>query len=129
MAVDLSKLIIQSQYNTFKNNNVYYGTFTISGTTSPGTNLKTFSVPLNFIPDMVDIIYNDGSSADWFKQDYITVLGNGGPYVNYPTRWTVNGSLSGSTLVIQAIWPQEFTTALTLTPVIGKYRLVDYSAL
>jgi hypothetical protein len=135
---DLKKLLIHSAYPAFKNNEIYTGTLTISGTTVEGTNVKTFNVALNSTPDLVDIIFNgpaafggvsDLRPADgWFKQGAIYVRGDGAGYANYPTPWVINSHLVGSQLTITAYFVQQFTTALTLTDTNFSYRLVDYSA-
>ena len=126
MLVDLTKLILDSDYNSFKNNYIYTGTITISGTTSPGANVITHTVTLTSVPDMIDIVFGGPS---WFKQGVITVLGTDIPngYNNYPTNWVITSSINGVTLTITYTFIQQFIANLALTPVNFGYRLIDYS--
>lgn len=136
---DLTKLQYHTGYNTFKNNAVYTGSTSISGSTSGGTNVRTFDVTLARRPDIMDVIFNgatdtvfgsDPRPADgWFKKGAVWVRGdNGGAgYVNYPTPWLVYTSLNGLVLTITMLYSQTFTPALTLTPTTLSYKIVDYS--
>lgn len=135
---DLTKLAFHSGYNAFKNNNVYTGSFTISGTTAAGTNTVTATVPLDAAPDLTDVIFNGTAgggtltrrpSAGWFKNGLVEVRGDnaGAGYTNYPTPWIITSKIDGSNLVITATYVQTFNDALTLTSTTVSYKLVDYS--
>lgn len=136
---DLTKLQYHTGYNTFKNNAVYAGSTSISGSTSGGTNVRTFDVTLARRPDIMDVIFNGATdtvfgsdprpAAGWFKKGAVWVRGdNGGAgYVNYPTPWLVYTSLNNLTLTITMLYSQTFTPALTLTPTTLSYKIVDYS--
>lgn len=136
---DLTKLQYHTGYNTFKNNAVYTGSTSISGSTSGGTNVRTFNVTLARRPDIMDVIFNGATdtvfgsdprpAGGWFKKGAVWVRGdNGGAgYVNYPTPWLVYTSLNGLVLTITMLYSQTFTPALTLTPTTLSYKIVDYS--
>lgn len=134
MAVDLTKLVSHSDYPAFKNNSIYTGTCTISGTTSGGTNIKTFSVTLSQAPDLIDILFNGPSdasdarpSAGWFRKGYVYVPTNNAGGGN-PSAWLITSSMASSTtLTITATYVQQFSTPETLTSTNFSYRIVDYS--
>lgn len=136
---DLTKLQYHTGYNTFKNNAVYTGNTSISGSTSGGTNTRTFDVTLARRPDIMDVIFNGATdtvfssdprpTAGWFKRGAVWVRGDnaGAGYTNYPTPWLVYTSLNGLVLTITMLYSQTFTPALTLTPTPLSYKIVDYS--
>lgn len=136
---DLTKVIFDSSYNAFKNNNIYTGTLSITGTTSAGTNSKTFNVSLSESPDFLDIIFTGPSDAldstgrpddVWFKQGAVWVLGTDSPsYVDLPTPWVITTKLSGSTVVVTATFVQQFVASLSLDSTDFSYRIIDYSVL
>lgn len=129
MAVDLTKLVYHSNYPAFKNDTVYTGTLTISGTASAGVNTRTFNVSLDRAPDLVDIIFN-GPSVDtdprpndgWFKLGAVKVVVAGND-----TPWIINSKIANSTLVVQAVLVQESGSDLAITSQDFSYRVVDYS--
>lgn len=144
MTVDLSKLVMHSNYPAFKNNTEYTGFFTISGTTAGGVNQVTTTVPITTAPDLCDVLFNGASDTHWegtygdidprpdggwFKRGSIWVRGdNGGAgYVDYPTPWVITSKIQGTNLIITATYVQQFAAALTLTSTLGLYKLVDYS--
>ena len=136
---DLTKLQYHTGYNTFKNNAVYTGSYSISGSTNGGTNTRTFNISLTRQPDIMDVIFNGATdtvfssdprpAAGWFKKGAVWVRGdNGGAgYVNYPTPWVVYTSLTGLTLTVTLVYSQQFSAALALTPGTLSYKIVDYS--
>lgn len=135
---DLTTMILETQYSAFKNNTVYTGSQSISGTVTAGTTIKTYTVPLSTVPDMVDIVFNgaaDSGGTDprpasgWFKQGAVYVPGTDIPsgYNNYPTQWRLYGSITGSTLTISAVWVQQFVASLALATTNFSYRVIDYS--
>jgi hypothetical protein len=144
MAVDLTKLILHTGYNTFKNKDFYSGSEIISGTTFANYNVRLFTVTLTSIPDYYDVVYNGptafgvGSDArpanGWGPQIKVWVAGTGGSYTNYPCPFFISSSISGTTLTIRAEFVQSFyptpgnpTVGLTLTNTTFYYRLIDYS--
>lgn len=138
MSEDLTMLVLYGKYPAFKNNNVYTGSFTISGSTGGGVNQRTATVQLNAVPDLTDAVFNGptdslGSdprpSTGWFKQGQVWVRGDnaGAGYTNYPTPWVITSKIVGSAMVITATYVQTFTPALTLTSTLAYYRLVDFS--
>lgn len=137
MGVDLSQLIENTQYNAFKNNAIYTGDRTITGSTGEGANVRTFTVGLDSIPDMVDIVFNGPTNVNdsrpangWFKQGRVWVAGTDIPagYNNHPTDWIIYGAITGTTLTITATFSQTFIATLALTNTGFSYRVIDYSA-
>jgi hypothetical protein len=128
MTVDLTKLILHSSYPAYINDAGYSSFFTISGSTTAGTNTRTANVFLNEAPDLIDFMYNKDGDANWKKQGTVTVLGTDSPlYIDYPTLWTITTKVNGSTLTITATFSQQFTATLALDSTAINYKLVDYS--
>lgn len=138
MSVDLTKLVLHTGYDTFKNDTIYTGSFTVSGSTAGGINTRTFTIALGSVPNHYDIVFNgptDAGGSDprtagaWFKQGYVWVRGDnaGAGYSNYQTAWRVYSAVNGTTLTITLIFSQQFSSSLTLTNTNFSYRLVDYS--
>jgi hypothetical protein len=133
--VDLTKLVFHSAYPAFKNNTVYTGSFTISGTTSAGVNTRTATIDLNQAPDLADIVFSGRSvqtytnrpNNAWFKKGTVEVRGDGGAFVDYATPWVITSRIVGSQIIVTATSVQTFTQALTLTSSTVNYRVVDYS--
>lgn len=136
MSVDLTKLAFHSGYPAFKNNREYTGTLTISGTTSGGANVQSFTVPLDQEPDLLDVQFNGPTdtvfsqdprpSDGWFKNGSIWVRTNnagGGD----PSRFQISAEVSGRTLTIKATCLNTFTTSENLTSTDFSYKIVDYS--
>lgn len=137
---DLKKIILTSDNSTYKNNNVYVGSFNISGSTVEGTNTRTEIIPLPAEVDLTDIMFNgptdtifssDPRPSDaWFDDGYVWVLGDDVPngYTDEPTAWKMNAALVDGSLVITAIFVQQFIATLALDTTTVNYKLVDYSA-
>lgn len=136
-------LAMYSGAGAFKNNNIYTGSFTISGSTTGGTNTQTTIVNLSSNPDIIDIQFNGPANGNtsvdprpataWFKNSdsysetnrvWVPTNNAGG---GNPSGWAVYGTAVGSVLTITAVYVQEFTTSETLTSTSVSYRLVDYS--
>lgn len=136
---DLTKTILNTSTNAFKNSNIYTGSFTISGTTSPGLNSKTFQITLNAAPDLTDVQFNGptafGAGVDarpaggWFKSGAIWVRGDdgGAGYTNEPTSWRVYTAVNGTIMTVTLVYSQQFIANLVLTSTTFYYRVVDYS--
>lgn len=139
MAEDLNKLISTTTQNAFKNNAVYEGSVSITGTVTAGLNVKQYEVPLSKVPDLISALFNGPTDTiygsdprpgtAWFKKGYVWVLGNNVPagYVDYPVPFKVNMIMSGSIAIIKLTFVQQFTDALTLTSTNLSYRIIDYS--
>lgn len=140
MAVDLTKLAIHSAYPAFKNNNVYTGSFTISGSATSGVNTQSTTIALPSAPDLIDIMFQGDSDTafegvygdtdprpdgGWFKKGAIWVNGNAG--FDFPTAWIINYRISGNNVIVSATYTQTFTGTTTLTSETVNYRIVDYS--
>lgn len=136
MTVDLSKLVMHSNYPAFKNNNIFTGTLTIpAGNTAGGLNNRSFTINLSVTPDLTDIVFNGpanvGSfdprpSGGWFKQGYIWVPTNNAGGGN-PSGWKITTTISGTSVGVVATYVQQFTTVETLTATNFSYRIIDYS--
>jgi len=136
---DLTKLQYHTGYNTFKNNAVYTGSYSLSGTTTAGTNTRQFNITLARQPDIMDVIFNGATDTvfasdprpaeGWYKKGAIWALGTDVPagYTNYPTPWVVYTSLTGLTLTVTLLFSQQFIATLSLTPTPLSYKIVDYS--
>lgn len=139
MEPDLTKLVSITTKNAFKNNNVYNGSVTVTGTTSAGLNELSFTVPLNAVPDLVSALFNGPTdtifSSDprpgnaWFKKGFCWVLGNDIPngYIDYPVPFRVTMTISGANAIIKLSTVQQFTASLVLTSTTLYYRIIDYS--
>ena len=140
MAVDLTKLAFHSSYPAFKNNTVYTGSFTISGSATSGVNTITTTVALSRTPDIVDILYQGDSDtafeagfgdvdprpdAGWFRKGAVWANGNAG--FDFPMPWTITYEIQGSNVVIKATYVQTFSATTTVTSETVYYRIVDYS--
>lgn len=137
--LDLSRAQYHTGYNAYKNDNVYTGTYSITGSTNAGTNTRTFQVTLREIPDLLEIAFNAPTdtvfssdprpSNGWFKNGVAWVRGDnaGAGYTNYPTGWIPYTSINGNVLTVTLINVQQFTPSLTLTPTDLLYRITDYS--
>lgn len=136
---DLNKLVSTTTENAFKNNAVYESSVNITGSTGPGLNTQTFTIPLDRVPDLISALFNGptdtifGSdprpSAAWFKKGFVWVLGNnaGAGYVDYPVPFRVSMTISGANAIIKLVYVQQFTDGLTLTSTPLYYRILDYS--
>lgn len=136
---DLSKLVLLSEKGALKNNDIYTGTLQISGTATAGLNQRSFTVPLDQVPDLVSGLFNGptdtafGSDprpgAAWFKKGAIWVLGTdaGAGYTDYPTPWSVELTISGANAIIKLTYIQQFVATLNLNNTNFSYRILDYS--
>lgn len=141
--VNLKKLILHSSYPAFKNNGLYKGSFVISGTVVPGTNIRSFTIPLPKAPDIGDLQFQGRGevgfstpnfqlsrrpTAGWFKSSFIFVRGDnaGMGYNNYPCLFTVGAQISGASILVTLTCVQQFGGTMTLTPETVNYRLADY---
>lgn len=133
MAVDLTKLVLHSNYPAFINNAVYTGTKTISGSLPTGTTTLTYTVTLDKTPDLLDIMFNGRaytlSSTEnrpddgWFKRGAIGVLTTG----LIESAWILTTSITGATVTISATAVNETVATETLTSTDFSYRIIDYS--
>ena len=125
MSIDLTKSVSHSAYDSFKNKNLYKGTLMISGSTSSGTNTRTFTITLDETPDILDIIFSDFLISGWSKVKYISVptdnAGGGSPSI-----WTISTEVSGLTVTVTATYVKTFLTDEILIPTDFYYRIVDY---
>lgn len=125
---DLTKLVLHTAYPAFMNNNVYEGTFTISGDIDEGTNTFTHTVQLDATPDLVDIMFEGAAggisrpAGAYFKEGFFDVEGAS-------ITWTgfISSKIDGDTVVITVVVPNQTATPDTVAGTDLNYRIVDYS--
>lgn len=137
--IDLTKVLLDSGYPAFKNNTIYTGSFTISGTCPPGYSQSTYAVALSEQPDMWaslfngptdDLFGNDPRPASgWFRNGYIWVHGSnpGDGYPDYTIPYNIGAQVFGSSIVIVASTVNQTATTFTLVSTNFSYRIIDYS--
>lgn len=127
---DLTKLVLHSNYPAFKNTNELTGTVSISGSVNLGTNTRTFTVPIGFETNIVDIQFNGPGDSTydtrpdtaWFRQGVVNV-----PYTGAgDARFFIYGRVSGTDLIIVAIQLETAGGPYTLTATDLNYKLIDY---
>lgn len=137
MTLDLTKLAFHSGYDMFKNNTIYTGNYSISGSTSAGVNTRTFTIALGTGSTMTDTSFNGPTDpggndsrigSGWFKKGYVWVVGNntGAGFTNYPTQWAVYSALNSTTMTVTLLYVQSFSASLALNATTMSYRVVDY---
>lgn len=139
-ADDLTKLVLLSENPAFKNQNLYTGSFVISGSTNGGgITQRSFNRALTREPDLLSVLFNGPTDTifgsdprpgtAWFKDGYIWVLGTnvGDGYIDYPLPFKPEVRIDGSSATIILTTVQQFTSVLSLTPTTFYYRLRDYS--
>lgn len=139
--LDLTKIRRTSQNPCYKNNFVYTGSFSISGTAVAGANVRSVTLPLTQAPDLVDVIFNGPSDTafepfysdldpraddEWFKKGAVWVAGDAG-FGDLPLPWVISYEIQGINVIIKATYVQTFTMPSTLTAATIYYRIVDYS--
>lgn len=138
--IDVTKVLFDSRRFGFKNNHVYTGSFSISGTLHAGTAVFTENITLEESPDMTQIMINgptdtSGSDLDprpgnaWFEEGYVWALGNdaGAGYTDYPMPFSFSSDINGNVVTLTFTAVQTFDASLVLTPITVYYRIVDYS--
>lgn len=137
--IDLTKLVLHSNYPAFKNNKQYTGTLTISGTHGAGVTTKVWNITLDKPVDLLDVSftgraypnppYTTRPSTAYFKRGFIGVMSNypfsGG---SYDTNWEISWALTTPTnLQIKATYLAQYVGTWSLTPTNFNYRIIDYS--
>ena len=124
-----TQFIMATDYKAFKNNGIYTGSFTISGSMPSGVVQRTYTLPLPKAPDMVDIQFSGVSmSGDprptdaWFSVGSVSVSGGGFTFPFY-----LQGRISGSNIVIMANSMNQSIDSYTLSARTVNVRVVDYS--
>lgn len=140
MSVDLTKLILDSDYPGFHNNTKSTGSFAISGSYTAGVNVKTFQFILDVTPDLSDILFNSSSielaatyaggsaitvSNKWVRRGQVIVPASG-PSVT-SLGFIVSPELNGTTLTFRCYGVNQTVETGTLTSTTVNWRLVDYS--
>lgn len=135
MQVDESQVIFDSRKLAFKNNNIYTGSFNVSGTVVAGLSQRNTTITLDAVPDMTQILFNAPTDSSdprpangWFEEGYVWILGDGSVVgANYSTNWAITTSFTGAILTITLTYNQQFNDTLTLHSTPVYYRIVDYS--
>lgn len=118
--------------HAFKNNKLYTGSFTISGSIPPGAVTKTFTLALSSAPDLLQAVFNTTAtsifytspypSTSWWKQGIVTDDAGG-----LGARWQISWQLNGTTITFTATTVNTTSTTYTSSSPVVNYRLVDYS--
>lgn len=131
---DSSKLILFSGRNAFKNNAIYTGNFTITGSIAQAAgSIYTQTVPLNSAPDLINVQFYITSSTDypsaWAEYGDAQIVGNDAAngYSNYDYVCILGSYISGNNVVLTASFNNQFLSSPTLTTTNIPYRIVDYS--
>lgn len=139
---DLTKLVLHSSYDAFKNNNIYEGSFNIEGTLAFSEINKTISTTVSIpqTPDTIDVLFkgqyiavpddpNERDSDDWFydigpvhTED--AVVGEDFELLNI---WYITWSREGDDVKINASTYRSFYAEQIITPTPVSYRVIDYS--
>lgn len=137
--IDLTKLLLASNYPAFKNNSIYTGTETISGSYPPGYSQFTYTVPLDKVPDMLtgfftgptdDLFSLDPRPAGvWFKSGSVWVHGSnpGAGFPDYTIPYNIAMTVSGASVIIVASTVNQTDTNFSLVSTDFSYRIIDYS--
>ena len=128
---DISNFILNTDTDSFKINNEYTGTVTLSGTVVAGVNIKTFNVSLTESPDLIDIYITGpliGYAANsWSKRGGLLVPDNAGYGGSVFLFGSVN--MNGATVTLKFNNVQQFVGTTTLTATDVNYTIIDYSVL
>lgn len=135
MAIDLTKLILHTGYDAFKNNNVYTNSFVIGGSYN-GVTEKTFNFTLSSAPDIADVQFSAASMqygperpsppANSFI-DAGGVLVPASAPISADMLFLVATELTGTTLTFRCFGVTTTSGSGTLTDTTVSWRLVDYS--
>ena len=137
--IDLTKLILFSNNPAFKNDNIYEGTQTISGSCPPGYSEFRFTVSLDRVPDMLTGLFNGPTddlfsgdprpSTGWFRSGYVWVHGSnpGAGYPDYTIPYNIAMTISGQSAIIVASTINQTATTFSLVSTNFSYRIIDYS--
>lgn len=137
--IDLTKLLLASNYPAFKNNTIYTGTETISGSCPPGYSEFAYTVPLDDMPDLLTGIFNGPTddlfdldprpATGWFKNGAIWVHGSntGAGYPDYTIPYIVSMNVSGKSANIVLSTQNQTAVTFSLVNTDFSYRIIDYS--
>lgn len=132
MATDLSKLILDTDYKAFMNNNYYSGSFVLGGTVNPfGQTVLKYPITLTTVPDITQFLFNKNGTAEWGYDSYFSVstVINGGGYTNYPVTFNIFPVITGNIVTFFCTSFNGFITSgsTTITNITVNYMLIDYS--
>lgn len=126
--------ILNTDYDSFKNNSIFNGSFTISGSVAGnGASTRTYTMPIGGTPDMVDFQFRGPDSLTgrpstaWASNGTVTVPVNQGGFATQQP-FGINARISGTNLVVTATTLNQTTSSYPITSAVTVYvRLVDYS--
>lgn len=134
--MDLEKFVTTSANSTLPNDIKVTGSFTISGSISDGVNIRTFTIPINKINNLSQVLFRGrtgfGALSDirptdgWFEQGFVYAGADGSGWSNYPTAWQLSYTFSGTDIIITATQVQQSFGSLTLRPEIINYSIINY---
>lgn len=97
--------MLSTDYDSFKNDNVYTGTFTISGPIPVGYSTRTFTLPIGNFQGMADVSFRGNASgrpgSSWFRSGVIEV-GVTWSGMSGMQPFMLSSNMSGSNVVITA---------------------------
>lgn len=145
MTVDLTKLILDTPYNSFKNVNKYLGTLSFAtsvlagATLAPTTNIILTDTPVftafycNFLEN-IDATFGVGS-AQWYNigaasavNPNIGILITGpAPHVNEWSGCTVYPVINGNTLTVTGNFHNPYAVNLTLQALSVPFVFIEYT--
>lgn len=146
--IDLSKVVLATQYNSFKNNNIYTGSINFPTSVAAGvTTQTTVTIALNETPNFskffgyfqeftdTDQQYTVGSGyngAEWYPSNVggqgdvgllvITPLANAGPYGGF-----LYGVIQDNALVVTASITNIYSSTATYQALNVPFAFIDYS--
>ena len=123
--------VMATDYKAFKNNNIYTGSFTISGTIGTGVNTRTYTLPVGKDMDMADVQFRGvgtsvGRPTDaWFNSGPIDVNVTGPGMSSMP--FFLNSRVQGTNIIITATTMNQTMDTYTASARTVNVRVVDYS--
>lgn len=140
MNPDLTKLQSTSLVQSFKNNRIYSGSFTISGTWASGSIQIVHQVTLPANVTIADIIFqgradggfaiptgNPRPNSAWFKRGVVNARVDMSGFNNQPQPFMIGARIDGNVLTITATAFRTYTGTLTISPEVVQYKVIDYS--
>lgn len=138
MAIDPTNFVLNSSYNTFKNNTEYTGSFNISGTFSGPAKIIAHSFSVDDPTDIIDVLFMGPEkdpyryapgTGNWFKRGAVVTLGDDAAngYSDEPVPFFLDSSIDGTIVTLTARAAKTFVADLSLDTITVNYKLIDYS--
>lgn len=134
MNVDLSKVVLYSGTNAFKNTGMYPGTLSFPTSAAAGAEAKTtYVINLASPPVFTDFFayYNDFNDSymgitnkQWYDGSGVALYVNTSPYAGWVTG-DIFPVINGKTLTVTASFWNPYDTTVSINPVSVKFALID----